>query len=517
MANKVRVGLIGLGKQMRKHHLPYLQKREMENKDVEIAWISGYLSTGSETADKCNIKRSSAGNGEPCYKCEPGDAWRQLIKTDKVDGVIISLPNSMHGQPIRHALQCGVNVAVEKPTTTTVQECDELVRLAEANELVFVTMAQRRYENVYQTVKDIIKNGSVGTPTLLNSLFAHEYFEENNWHYSKKMSGGGALMASGYHAIDTMIWLLGHCGTPSEPVHAVSVSADWIIDHRQKRPVDDRIEIVASVRIILNNGCIFNTTASFANPEGSLDENFKLYGTSGAVRIIRDRFQKTDNSAAGLSFQKIAGETEIIDTSKWKGMETAPIDDFVNAVLEKKENRNWSVLSPAKDSIETLRIIEAAYESARQGGKAIAIRRRMQIESPQAVKAVHHIAVQTSDLDKALHFYCDILGAELLKRRRFKKRHMAWLEIGDVKIELFSKREGDTLTEWDDCYSGPVHIAFGVEDFDVFLDGALQRGACFHPSHPQPFVPPVPGAGKIAYLLGPDGEEVEIRGILDLS
>jgi len=131
--------------------------------------------------------------------------------------------------------------------------------------------------------------------------------------------------------------------------------------------------------------------------------------------------------------------------------------------------------------------------------------------------AIDHVAVQTSDIEKALRFYTEILGVELVERRKFKKRSMAWLKVGNVRIELFSKREGEKLENWNDFYSGPVHISFAVENLDSFLDEALKRGAKFHPSHPAPFVPPVEGAKKIAYLLGPDGEEVEIRGMSDKS
>ena len=131
--------------------------------------------------------------------------------------------------------------------------------------------------------------------------------------------------------------------------------------------------------------------------------------------------------------------------------------------------------------------------------------------SRRIVTSIHHIAIQTSDLDRALAFYVDLLGAELLVRRQFKSRQMAWLRVGHVQLELFSNRAGQSLKPWSDFYSGPVHLAFQVDDLDAFLQEAHALGARFHPSHPAPFVPPVPGAGKIAYLLGPDGEEVEIR------
>lgn len=128
-----------------------------------------------------------------------------------------------------------------------------------------------------------------------------------------------------------------------------------------------------------------------------------------------------------------------------------------------------------------------------------------------SVCRVHHVALQTSHLDQAVRFYVELFGAELLSRRPFKRREMAWLAIGDLKLELFSARSGERLGDWSDFIPGPVHLAFEVTDLDDFLQRAKSFGAQLHPSHPEPFTPPVPGAGRIAYLLGPDGEEVEVR------
>lgn len=126
-----------------------------------------------------------------------------------------------------------------------------------------------------------------------------------------------------------------------------------------------------------------------------------------------------------------------------------------------------------------------------------------------------HVALQTSHFDAAIEFYTQILGADLLSRGRFKRREMAWLRLGTgdaaVKLELFSRRDGETLAPWTDFTSGPVHLALRVPNLEEFLADALAKGAAFHPSHPGPFTPPVAGAKPIAYLLGPDGEEVEVR------
>ncbi|MCE9605694.1 MAG: VOC family protein [Planctomycetia bacterium] len=129
--------------------------------------------------------------------------------------------------------------------------------------------------------------------------------------------------------------------------------------------------------------------------------------------------------------------------------------------------------------------------------------------------AIDHIALQTSHFEAAIDFYVRILGAELLQQGRFKRRLAAWLKIGTgdnaVKLELFSVRDGEALAPWSDFTSGPVHLALRVPDLNAFLIEARAKGAVLHPSHPEPFTPPVAGARPIAYLLGPDGEEVEIR------
>ena len=122
-----------------------------------------------------------------------------------------------------------------------------------------------------------------------------------------------------------------------------------------------------------------------------------------------------------------------------------------------------------------------------------------------------HVAIQTSDLDKAIFFYVNILGGDLKERRPFKTRHMAWIQFPNLKLEIFSKRQNEELATWQDNYCGPVHLSFVVRDLDGFIADAKALGACFHPSHPTPFIPPVAGAPRIAYLLGPDGEEVEVR------
>lgn len=123
---------------------------------------------------------------------------------------------------------------------------------------------------------------------------------------------------------------------------------------------------------------------------------------------------------------------------------------------------------------------------------------------------VHHIAIQTGKFRESIIFYRN-LGLIVLEEKRFKKRELSWIDAGTVLIELYSKKDDEELDAWSDRYSGPVHLAFSVQNFPETIRELREKKIPFHPSHPEPFLPPVANAKWVAYLLGPDGEEVEIR------
>jgi predicted dehydrogenase len=371
-SQKIKLGLVGNGYMMRTEHLPYLEKRIREKNDIAIKWAGGCLCLDEETIG-CPMseqrERDAYKSGPYREKCGVSSVndWHNLLEAEPVDGVIISLPNFMHTEAIKAALDRYVNVAVDKPTTINSQDCSQLVSLAKENQAIFVTLSQRRYEDVYKTVAEIISRDGLGEISLINYMISHEYFGKggDSWTKKKSLAGGGALIQSGYHGIDTILWLLSHA---KEAVKPKSVSARWVLDE-----ADDAIETAAVVRIFLSNGGIFNAIASFLNPQSSLDENIKIFGNEGVVRIMRDRPRKLrgDQSAASLSYQHRSGSYCEYDTREWRGHRWAPLEDYIDAMRSKMKGDSYKVLSPAEDSILPIKLIEMAYESAKQDGREI--------------------------------------------------------------------------------------------------------------------------------------------------
>ncbi len=119
----------------------------------------------------------------------------------------------------------------------------------------------------------------------------------------------------------------------------------------------------------------------------------------------------------------------------------------------------------------------------------------------------HHVALRTTDLEKSLAFYKG-LGMKEIVRWGDGELEIVMLDIGDGgRFELFANRGVDYPAEgrWQ-------HFAIGVDDVDAAYERALSLGA--KPHTPPKTVPlndakPAPIAIHIAFVEGPDGEQVE--------
>ena len=118
----------------------------------------------------------------------------------------------------------------------------------------------------------------------------------------------------------------------------------------------------------------------------------------------------------------------------------------------------------------------------------------------------HHIALKTKDLKKSVTMY-EALGMKEIVRWGEGESEIVMLDIGDGgRIELFANG-GDEYAvngKWQ-------HFAMCVEDVEQAYAVALEAG--FLPKIAPKTVPldskPEKIAINIAFVIGPDGEEVE--------
>jgi len=125
---------------------------------------------------------------------------------------------------------------------------------------------------------------------------------------------------------------------------------------------------------------------------------------------------------------------------------------------------------------------------------------------------IHHVAIQTACFERAFQFYHEILGIRVAKEPfNYKGRRMlAWLDAGSVMIELYSVKSGNSPQPYNDCRVGTDHIAFEVKNIEEVIIHLSEQGVKVLK---QPFYPPTddPDQPRVAFIEGPDGEEIELR------
>lgn len=139
---------------------------------------------------------------------------------------------------------------------------------------------------------------------------------------------------------------------------------------------------------------------------------------------------------------------------------------------------------------------------------------------------IRHTGLVVADLDKALHFWCDVLGFVVTKQMEESGPHIdAMMGLSNVSvitvkltapqggmIELlyFLSHPDQSAWEGKPYSTGFTHVAMTVSDLDAICEKIKTAGGVF-------FAPPQlspDGAVKVTYCQGPEGVLLELVEIL---
>lgn len=189
---KLMIGVIGCGAVTELFHLPVLacsqhfRLEALVDKDLPRARrLSGALSVRHAVSD-----------------------YRQIL--DKVDAVIIALPNSLHAPVTIDCLNHGVHALVEKPMAVTAVECDAMIAAADAKRRVLAVGHSKRFFNAHRFIKQAVADGMFGEVRSVDardgSIFRWPVASNN---FFKPEAACGLLLDSGAHVLDLILWWLG--------------------------------------------------------------------------------------------------------------------------------------------------------------------------------------------------------------------------------------------------------------------------------------------------------------------
>ncbi|MBS4205126.1 Gfo/Idh/MocA family oxidoreductase [Bacillus sp. FJAT-49754] len=343
--NKVKVALLGSG---------FIADIHMESyaRFVPDAEIVAVFSRNSENAEKFASKHGIAN-------------WYTdidlLLSESDCDVVDICLPNFLHAETTIKAAKAGKHIIIEKPLCVTLEEADEMIKTCKEYNRKLMYAEELCFAPKYERVRKLVESGAIGDVYMLKNSEKHSG-PHSDWFWDVNLSGGGALMDLGCHAMQWFRWMLG--GKPK--VKSVYANMSTVL-HKDKTDGEDNVVAIVE----FENGCIGIAEDSWAK-HGGMDDKIEVYGTEGvsyADLFIGNSSLTYSKNGYDYALEKMdstQGWTFTIFEEAFNQGYPQELKHFIECVKYDKEP-----LVTGEDGRAVLEMIHAAYESARTGEKVM--------------------------------------------------------------------------------------------------------------------------------------------------
>lgn len=300
---KIKIGVVGLG-HLGNYHLQKYAKID----DCEIVAVSDTL-------------KERAGEVADTYHCRAFTDHKDL--SGIVDAVSIAVPTGEHHKVARDFLTAGVDVLVEKPICATIEEADELIKLAGKNNLILQVGFVERFNPAIMALENVITR-----PLFIEVHRLHPFFERG--------TDVDVILDLMIHDLDIILKFV---NSPLTSLEAVGVPV-----------LSDKIDI-SNVRLSFASGCIANITASRISAKTM--QKIRFFGPEGYHSVD---CQKREI----LSFNKIVndkGKPQIIQNNIEVGSHD-PLEEEIRSFVYCVINR----CAPVVSGLEARKSLELAVE-----------------------------------------------------------------------------------------------------------------------------------------------------------
>ena len=152
------------------------------------------------------------------FRCDQDSSYEEVLKRKDVEAVLLTTPNSAHGDMAVLAAQHGKHVLVEKPIANRVSDARRMIEACRKNGVVLSIAHNQRRLAGYRKIKALIQAGSLGKIAAAETNFSHNggfRLTPQMWRWHEQECPGGPMMTLGVHPAETLQYLLG-------PVRSVS-------------------------------------------------------------------------------------------------------------------------------------------------------------------------------------------------------------------------------------------------------------------------------------------------------
>lgn len=304
--------------------------------------------------------------------------WEDMLegernRDDRVDLVTVATPNSTHFEITKAFLEAGFNVLCEKPMTMTVEEGEEIVRVAKASgRICAVNYCYSAYPMVRE-MRHMVRTGQIGKIRLIVTNFSHGHHGDATdadnprvrWRYDPKMAGvSGQFADCGIHAM--------HMASFIADDQVDTLSADFASTISSRELEDD-----AMVNFRMQGGTVGRLWTSSVAIGRQHGFDIQVFGETGGLRWASEqpnqvlytpvggRTQIMEKGEAGLSDE--AARLSRVAIAHPEGFPLAVANIYVDlAAAISGDARDG--LPTAEDGLRSMAAVYAAVESAKGNG-----------------------------------------------------------------------------------------------------------------------------------------------------
>jgi predicted dehydrogenase len=322
--------------------------------------------------------------------------WQDLIESEaalpedrRIDYLTIVTPNDAHYGPAAAAALAGFGVLCEKPLTTTLDEARRLGAVVMANEVPFVLAHTYTGYAMVMLARELVAAGEIGEIRKVEAWYPQgwlatrredEGHKQASWRVDPAKAGvsgcGGDI---GTHAYQFVRFVAG--------LHAVRLMA------RMKsivpgRALDDDFTVLAE----LNNGSIATIAASQVTIGAENDNGFRVIGTTGTLAWSHTKFEVLEHYVRDqpVRLYRQGSDYGYVPASikPYLRLPAGHPEGFHEALANLHRTLEWTIRrgrgEPAPrpfdhpgiaDGVAGMAFLEAAVQSARQGGTWVEVPR----------------------------------------------------------------------------------------------------------------------------------------------
>ena len=269
---------------------------------------------------------------------------KKLIRSGKIDALIVATPHYAHTPIAIDALQTGLHVLVEKPLTVQKADCEKMIAAHTNPKQVFAIVYQARTEPRYIALRELVRSGKLGRIRRINWIITtwfrtDAYYASSDWRATWAGEGGGILVNQLPHDLDLFQWIF---GMPAR------VRALCPIGKYHNIEVEDEINALMEYE----DGATGFLCSSTGEAPGT--DRREVAGEWGRVIVHGDRLEFTRNKMEMTEFSRTTTESfgrpesteEIIPVTGVAGGHVQIVQNFVDSI-----QTGVPLIAPAEEGI----------------------------------------------------------------------------------------------------------------------------------------------------------------------